>query len=180
MRQRFCGEKINGKVSFENSVWTNRHKNECDEKKSQETKPCFMGTCLPKSNDFWKTGKQPHLIQSMWAVAPKIFENRKKKWGHDWKGGCTDWADASTSYKKFNLDSMTKFGKHNEVVGFAECMRICQEEEKENCLSVTFFPSLKNGATQGPFQRKFYGFDKDGNELFNCYLHSRRCHEENG
>ena len=177
MRSRFCGEIKDGQVKMEDSVWTWRHKNECPEKESQETRPCFMGTCLPQSNDFWKTGNKPFRIQGMWAVAPKVFENKKKKWGQDWKGGCTDW---SSAYKKVNLDSMTKFGKHNEVTGFAECMRICQEDEKDKCLSVTFFPSLKNGIKQGPFQKKFYGFDDNGKELFNCYLYDRRCHEGEG
>ena len=59
----------------------------------------------------------------------------------------------------------------NLAATFAECMRICQEDEKEKCLSVTFFPSHRKGA------RKFYGVDNNGNERFNCYLHDKRCHE---
>ena len=73
---------------------------------------------------------------------------------------------------------MARFGKHNEYNTFAECMRICQVEEKEKCLSVTFFPSLKGGAKQGPFQTNFVGIGSDGSENFNCFLHSKRCHED--
>ena len=46
---------------------------------------------------------------------------------------------------------------------FAECMRICQLEEKDYCLSVTFFPG-----------KQWY----ESKETFNCFLHKKRCHED--
>ena len=73
---------------------------------------------------------------------------------------------------------MKKNQNRNLAATFAECMRICQVEEKEKCLSVTFFPSLKGGVKQGPFQTNFVGIGADGSENFNCFLHSKRCHED--
>ena len=59
MRSRFCGEIKDGAVDMKDSVWTWQNKDVCPEAESQETRPCFMGTCLPQSNDFWKKGSKP-------------------------------------------------------------------------------------------------------------------------
>lgn len=44
-------------------------------------------------------------------MAEKTFENKKIKWGEDWRGGCSDYKNA---YKKINLNPLEKQGgKHN-------------------------------------------------------------------
>lgn len=173
MRSRFCGEIKGGQVLPENAVWMQKHTENCPEAESSELRECYKGKCLPSSNQYWKTGNQPFKNQHMWSVAKSEFPDKTPKWGADWIGGCTDW---NSAYKKINLDSMGQFGKHNQGANFAECIRRCQEE-KDRCLSVTFFPTRKNGASEGKDQKKFYGFDINGNELFNCFLHNKRCHE---
>ena len=60
-----------------------------------------MGTCLPVSNGFWKSGKNAFVMKGMWAVRPQIFEKKKKKWGQDWRGGCTDYNSAYKKVKNF-------------------------------------------------------------------------------
>jgi hypothetical protein len=146
----------------------------CKEKDELEVEDCNLGFCLPNTTGKWRNyNNRPFPVKALWAPAPKqTWANRA---GVDWEGGCTDYADA---YKKVNLDSIAEGNFHNQRGTFAECMRVCQMEEKERCLSVTFFPSVKNGRTTGDNPNRFYGTDNDGNEVFNCFLHDRRCHED--
>jgi hypothetical protein len=139
-----------------------------------EVESCSLGFCLPNNSGRWRNfnGKS-FPIKSLWSPAPKA--NWKVKAGVDWEGGCVDYQSA---YKKVNLDSVSYANFHNQRGTFAECMRVCQVEEKEKCLSVTFFPSVKNGKTSGDSPNRFYGQDENGNDVFNCFLHARRCHED--
>ena len=84
------------------------NKESCPEEDSHETRPCYMGKCLPANPSFWN---KSFRINSIWAVAEKNFEDKKIKWGEDWRGGCSDYKNA---YKKINLDPLEKQGgKHN-------------------------------------------------------------------
>ena len=147
-------------------------KDHCSKGDESEEENCDGGICIPGSNGKWKTGQVPFKVKYMWSLKPADTRSNDES---EFEGGCIDYTSA---YKKFNLDSQAKDGFHYPAATFAECLRICQVKERENCASVTFFPSTKNGKTSGAKASKFYGTDENGDELYNCFLHSRRCHED--
>jgi hypothetical protein len=131
----------------------------CVEGHELETQPCSRGFCLPRNTGLWKNtpNNRPFALKSMWSLAPK--ETWANNFAEDYVGGCVDY---SSAYKKVKLDSRAYGNFHNARTTFAECLRVCQVEEKNDCLSVTYFSSTK-----------FYA---DGE--FNCFLHNKRCHED--
>lgn len=148
----FCSED---KLSFETATYSYKKGLEfCPDNKQKQAQACNEGVCLPNSSKKWKgdNGK-PFAIKTGWARAPGATE---------YKGGCVDYKNA---YRKVQLDSTPK-KFHDDKATFAHCMQLCQLEEKDKCLSVTFFPG-----------KEFYGEDAD-EDVFNCFLHDKRCHEE--
>ena len=76
----------------------------------------------------------------------------------DWEGGCVD----------FKVNSVGRKVQINDPGrAFAECMKQCADEG-DDCLSITYFPRLV-----APYWQNFWTGD-----LNNCYLHKRRCHED--
>ncbi|CBY31517.1 unnamed protein product [Oikopleura dioica] len=146
----------------------------CVEGGELENENCQLGQCLPGTHgrDGWKqAGQREFKIRHMWNIAKTEDFTQTLA---DWEGGCRNIEDA---YKVLNLDSSAQEPAfHNPRFTFAECMRHCQLEEKDACLSVMFFKSERVGA---PDVTKFYGNDAEGNPLEgNCYLFNKRCHED--
>ena len=188
-RYRACGSCKNGDENglctpdqinaSDSKVFFRKGLEHCPDKGAKETKKCSGGACLPATSGKWKNGpmEKPFKLKTMWALAPKK-EDEWAKTSKDWEGGCVDWR---SSYKKLNLNpEPLKF--HDSDGTFVECMRVCQMDEKDACLAVTFFPSAFGGLPPSkdvPAESsRFYGQDDDGNELYNCFLHNKRCHEE--
>ena len=131
----------------------------CPVEGALEQVACDLGKCLPFTNG------SGFKLKKGWNLNPNRQVVNTDK---NWHGRCKDYQN---SYKKVNIEMA------NNNNAFNECMRVCQEVEKNDCLGVSFFPSANKGASANRGVNFFYGTDDDGNQLFNCFLHNERCHE---
>ena len=130
----------------------------CPKAEQIETANCSQGKCLPFTNGNFN-GKRFQNKRG-WALNPgrNVVNN-----DNNWLGRC---ADLGTAYRKVSL------AMNNNNNAFGECMRVCQEDERENCLAVSFTP--RTGNVHG--ENLFYGIAND-QPYFNCFLFDHRCHE---
>ena len=126
----------------------------CPEADQVEKESCTQGKCLPFTNGNFN-GKN-FKNKRGWALNPtRVVKNNDS----NWNGRC---ADLSSAYKTVTLPMS------NNANAFTECMRVCQEDEKESCLAVSFSP--KTGTEPGV--NFFYAAGES-----NCFLYDNRCHE---
>lgn len=122
------------------------------------TESCDQGKCLPSGNGNFNGNSFKN--KKGWALDP----NRNVVTTDDnYLGRCSD---LETAYLKINLP-MNSNGN-----AFGECMRICQQDEQNSCLAVSFFP--RTGTEHGV--NLFFGLAND-QEYYNCFLFDHRCHQ---
>ena len=147
-----CSEPTEALHSF-----TDAHARFCPIDGQSESANCILGKCLPRSNGRRSTDPEKYLVLRGWQT----FQSRAPTNSiADWEGGCVD----------YTIDSVgVKVQIYGHKQAFVECMKNCANAGAD-CLSVTYFPRLKR-----PYWQTFW----KGEDEFNCYLHKRRCHEDN-
>ena len=131
----------------------------CSKSDQIETESCDQGKCLPSANGSFNGNNFKN--KKGWALNP---ERDVVDTDDNYLGRCSD---LTSAYEKINLP-MNSNGN-----AFAECMRICQQDEKNSCLAVSFFP--RTGTEHGV--NLFFGLAND-QEYYNCFLFDHRCHED--
>ena len=115
-----CSEsKLAGKTAADFVPTGGDFADHCPKADQIETESCTQGKCLPFTNGNFN-GKN-FKNKRGWALNPnRTVKNNDQ----NWNGRC---ADLSSAYKTVTLPMS------NNNNAFGECMRVCQEEEKDDC-----------------------------------------------